>query len=593
MSASYVWLDSTSWELAFFGLPQRIPWPADIDASKVNEEPFDHLELVRAIEMLGPDAGDPWTGFRLASVNFDELAECLEDFEFPRASELLDEVERLHPGTSFVAFHRGVVARQDGRFEEAIKHYEEAAQKTPKIGVIWLHLGTLLAQEGRRDHAIAALNNAVGLNPQDTNALEALASLRAAVKLLRDPKDPKSAVYVPVAQFLQMSTQQLTQLKDNAQGLVEFAEFQMRNGFSPELGVKALERAREIRPEDPGTSAALSNAYRSTNQHDKAKAIAVELTEKHPRAPQAWLNLAQILNGAGDKDGERAALEKMLELDPNAQPALSILHDLASGATPEKEGKLAAFAEEKKAPVGLLLASSSARDREDIDTAVDYAARAFAIDPEREDVLIHYTAMLGDAKDVKRLFSDIEPAVQSGKYSKRLDWNFAQALRGLGRTQEAINVLSNAASGENTPEDFQNAVNTTIDFWVGRLAQSEVPLQVSRAGTIARPVVISLDGEDGAVVLQSGRPLPVEGRFPWRVRLNGDGETRITLQQGQSGSQNEPSLLGSFAVKVPPVTGGAHTIQCFVGAGNEGRLLFKAVQGNKELPVRWIAPVVV
>jgi predicted Zn-dependent protease len=593
MSAPYVWLDSTSWELDFFGLPHRIPWPADIDPLKANEEPFDHVELVRAIEMLGPDAGDPWTAFRLASVNFDELAECLEDFEFPRAAELLDEVDRLHPGTSFVAFHRGVVARQDGRFEEAVAHYQEAAKKTPNIGVIWLHLGTLLAQEGRRDDAIAALNNAVRHNPQDNNALEALASLRAAVKLLRDPKDPKSAMYVSVPQFLQMSTQQLQQLRDNANGLVEFAEFQIRNGFSPDLGVKALERARELRPDDPATSAALSNAYRATNQHEKAKAIAVELTEKHPEAPQAWLNLAQILNGAGDKDGERTALGRMLEIDPNAQPALAILNDLNSGATPEKEEKLAAFAEEKHVPVPLLLASSSARDRNDIDAAVNYAARAFEFAPEREDVLIHYAAMLGDAKDANRLFSHIEPAVQSGKFSKRLDWNFAQALRGLGRTQEAINVLANAASGEDAPQDFQNAVNTTIDFWVGRLAQSEVPLQVSRAGTIARPVVISLDGEDGAVVLQSGKPLPAEGRFPWRVRLNGEGETRITLQQGQSGSQNEPSLLGSFAVRVPPLTGGAHTIQCFIGAGNEGRLLFKAVQGNKELPVRWIAPTLI
>ena len=97
--------------------------------------------------------------------------------------------------------------------------------------------------------------------------------------------------------------------------------------------------------------------------------------------------------------------------------------------------------------------------------------------------------------------------------------------------------------------------------------------------------------KDGSVI--GGTAFPAEGRFPWRVRLNGDGETRITLQQGQSGSQNEPSLLGSFAVKVPPLTGGAHTIHCFIGAGNEARLLFKAVQGNKELPVRWIAPVLV
>jgi tetratricopeptide (TPR) repeat protein len=587
----YIWIESTSWELGFFGLPQRIPWPADVDPKKASEDPFDHVELVRAIEMLGPDAGDPWTPFRLASVNFDELAECLEDQEFPRAAELLDEVERLHPGTAFVAFHRGIVARQDGRFEEAIGHYQAAAQKTPNLGVIWLHLGTLLAQEERRDEAIAALQQAVRCNPQDTNALEALAALRAAVKLLRDPKDPKSAIYVPVAQFRQMSIQQLQQLRDNAAGLREFADFQLRNGFAPELGVQALERARELTPGDPATLAALTNAYRVTGQHDQARSLAIALTESHGTHPQAWLNLAHTCNAAGDRDGERAALEKMLEVDPNAQPALVLLFDLNTGATPEKEARLAAFGEEKKAPFPLLLASSSARDRGDLDAAVRHALRAYELAPEREEVLLHLCAMLGDAKDQSRLASHIEPAVQSGKYSPRLAWNYAQALKALGRTNEAAQTLINAASAEGAPQDFQHMVGTTIDLWVGRLAQGEIPLALSKANTLARPVVLSVDGEDGAVVLQAGQPVPLEGRFPWRVRLDGNGETRIALQQGQTGSPIEPTLLGSFAVKVPPLTGGAHTIQCLLGTGPEGRLLFKAMQGNKELLVRWIAPI--
>jgi tetratricopeptide (TPR) repeat protein len=589
----YTWVESSSWELGFFGLPQRIPWPRDLDPAKASEDPFDHMELVRAIEMMGSDAGEPWTSFRLASVNFDELAECLEDSEFPRAAELLDEVERVHPGTSFVAFHRGVVARQDGRFEEAVAHYEAAAQKTPKIGVIWLHLGTLHAQEGNRDQAVAALTNAVRINQQDVNALEALASLRAAVKILRDPKDPKSAMYVHPDEFKRMSAHQLQGLKDNPQALMEFADFQIRNNFSPELGVQAIERARELKPGETGIAAALSQAYRNTGQHDKAKALAEQIADQNAGAPQAWLNLAQVLNAAGDKEGERAALEKMLAIDPNAQPALAILFGLNDGTSPEKEEKLAAHAAEKKAPVAYLLASSSARDRDDIETATDYASRAYALDPDREDVLVHYCAMLGDAKDVSRLVKDIEPAIQSGKYSKRLDWNYAQALKNLGRTNEAVQTLINAASGENVPEDFQHMVGTTIDFWVGRLAQCGVPLAKTKVGALARPVVISLDGEDGAVVLNAGQPLPAEGKFPWRVRLNGEGETRITLQQGQSGSPNEPMLLGSFAVKVPPLTGGAHTIHCLVGSGPEGQLLFKAVQGNKELPVRWIAPTVI
>ena len=32
------WIDSTSWEPPFFGLPQRIPWPADVDPALANSD---------------------------------------------------------------------------------------------------------------------------------------------------------------------------------------------------------------------------------------------------------------------------------------------------------------------------------------------------------------------------------------------------------------------------------------------------------------------------------------------------------------------------------------------------------------------------
>jgi len=151
-------------------------------------------------------------------------------------------------------------------------------------------------------------------------------------------------------------------------------------------------------------------------------------------------------------------------------------------------------------------------------------------------------------------------------------------------------VLIGAASAEDAPEDLKQAAGATIDFWSGRLAESGVTLQLSKANTLARPVVLSLEGEDGALVLAAGKPIPMESRFPWRVRLDAAGETRVTLQQGQSGSAIEPQPLGAFVVKVPPVTGAAHTIQCLLGVNPQGRMLFKAVQNNRELPVAWAAP---
>ena len=589
----FVWIESTSWELDFFGLPRRIPWPADVDPKKASEDPFDTVELVRAIEMLGPDAGEPWTSFRLAAKTFDELAEMLEDGEFPQAAELLSEVEVMHPGTSFVAFHRAIIARHDARFEEAIGHYEVAAQKTPGIGVIWLHLGTLLAQEGERDRAIAALNNAVRCNPQDTNALEALASLRAAVKIVRDPKDPALNLYVDLGTFRKMGMEQLPKLADNHAALLEFGDFQLTNGFAKDLGVQAFERAAQLQPADPRTLAALSNAYSASEQHDKAMATAQRLAELHSAEPQAWLNLAKICSTAADTAGERAALDRLLAIDKNSQPALAILFGLNDGATEEKERRLVEHGEKEQAAMALLLASSIARDRGDAAASVRHAERAFAIAPEREDVLLHYCAMLGDAKNRERLVAIAEPAIQSGKYSRRLDWNYAQALQQCGRTNEAVQTLINAASPEGTPQDFQQAAATTIDFWTGRLAESGIPIQISKAKTVARPVVISLDGEDGAIVLPAGRPVPAENTFPWRVRLHADGETRISLQQGLTGSPSETHRLGAFAVKVPPMTGAAHTIQCLVGVNPQGNLLFKAVLNNRELPVAWVPPVAV
>ena len=62
--------------------------------------------------MLGANAGEPWSSFKLAAKVFDDLAESLEDGEFPQADALLSEVEAMHPGTSFVAFHRAIIARR-------------------------------------------------------------------------------------------------------------------------------------------------------------------------------------------------------------------------------------------------------------------------------------------------------------------------------------------------------------------------------------------------------------------------------------------------------------------------------------------------
>ena len=337
------WIESTSWELPFFGLPSRIPWPADVDAAEANKDPFEVEHMLRAIEALGDAAEEPFRSFLRASGIFEDLSEALEDGEIGRGSELLNQLEQAYPGTSFSLYHRGLIARTEGRDDDALKLYEEAAQKTPRIGALWNSIGAIHAAHGRRDEAIAAFHKALEISRNDAVALEGLAQLGYLVRLqAQDPNNPNAVAYVDIPTFRRMASQQIQQLAEQPDHLLALGEQLMRDGIIPDVGLNALELAAQGRPDHPRTLLALGAAYRVVGQHDKAVVQVRRYTELHPQDPNGFFNLAQNLNAAGDEAGEKAALERVLELEPNYQPAIGIRFGLAPGEhDPAKEEALA------------------------------------------------------------------------------------------------------------------------------------------------------------------------------------------------------------------------------------------------------------
>lgn len=582
------WIESTSWELPFFGLPQRIPWPADVDPAEANKDPFEMDHLLRAIELLGDEAGEPWTSFRKASPQLEELSEALEDGETVRATELLAEVDQIHPGTAFSLYHKGYVARQQGREEDALNHYREAAEKAPQVGAIWNNLGSIYVFRGQRDEAVAAFRKALELKSNDPVALEGLAQLRVLVRLqAQDPQNPKAVAYVDIPTFHRMAQDQLPQLATSPDQLLGLGEQLLRDGLIPDVGLQALEQAAALRPTHPRTLLALGAAYRVLEQHDKARAAVTRYTEAYPQDANGFFHLAQVCNAAGDHDAERAALERTLELEPNFQQAIGVYFGLGEGEhDPAKEEALAKWSAERKSWMGYVIASTIARQRGDTAAALRHAERAVEIDPESEDVLLHYAAALGESREFAKLASVIKPAVESGRYSRRLDWNYAQVLREAGLTNDAIAVLRKGLNDPNAPEDFKKMSVTVIDAWTGYLAGSGSRLEVHPAGVLPRPVLITLpDGDEGGVVLNPGAPLPLEARFPWRAQGN---ETVVMLQQGQAVPGSEPHRLGSFRVGgIQPNPSGPTTIDCHVAAQPDGALHFRATQNNRKLPVAW------
>jgi tetratricopeptide (TPR) repeat protein len=593
MSASVRWLESPSWELDFYGLPHRLPWPEDADPELATRQPLDLETLLEAIDRLGAEAGEPWTSFRAATGLFQELSEALEEGELVRSQRLLDEVERLHPGSPFVLFQLGNLARLGGDDAEAIRSFEAAVSKAPNIGPAWSSLGAVYAQQGERQKAVDAFRKALEINGNDQLALDGLTGLRELVRLMRQTEDGKpntdAVGYVDLPTFRGMISSQIESLATEPDQLVALAEQLLRDNLVIDVAISALEKAREVRPEHARTYLVLASAYRAAARPEDARKTIDRFAEMQPNEAVAFMHVAQACNDAGDTEGEFKALEKVLELDPNFHAAIGIFFGLSSGdVDPAKEDKLAAWATERKSWMGHLLASSMARGREDSALALRHADNAFALAPDVEEVLLHLSAVLGESKELNRLSAQIRPAVESRRYSARLDWNYAQTLYTLGLRDEAAGVLRRALSTPDAPDEFKSMASSTLEAWGGVLTGSGVPLEIHPAGHLTRPLLITLNDGDGGIVIGAGRRLPAEGAFPWRTK--GDDTVEVSLQQGESEGKEPPTPLGTFRAGDVDSSEGAKPVDCHISATPDGRLHFRAAQNGRRLPVAWKPP---
>lgn len=585
--APFRWIDSTSWELPFFGLPSRIPWPSAVAEEVAQRNPFELEHLLDAIDTMGAHPGEPWAAFREAAKVLDDLADALEDMEVGPASELIGKFEAAFPGTAFVLYHRGMVARLEGREDDALAAFKEAAAKTDKVPALWNNVGLLLAMRGERDEAIAAFKKVLDLHAGDATALEGLAQLRAIVKVVRDPQKPQEVSYIDIPTYGNMMVQQLNSVADQPDQILALGEQLLRDGLLPELGFKAVMRAAELRPDDPRTLMAVANGWRIGGNKEKTRETLVRFTEVLPNEPRGFFSLAQAYAEEDNRPGERQALEKVIELDPNAQAAIAIYFGLAPGEhDPKKEEALTNFATERKSWMAFILASDLARRRGDAQTGMKWAERAYEVNPDSEEVLLQYTGAIGETRDFTKLASVIKPRVEEGRFSKRLDWAYAQTLHQLGLVPDATAALRRAASGPDVPEDFKQQAATTLDAWSGRVTGCGVPLEIHQTGYLIRPLLVTLEDGDGGVVVQAGAPLPATGNFVWRA--NG-AETRVALQQGQSGTL-EPRALGTFVVGEIQRQPDRTTIDCHVIIQRDGAIHFRATQDGRKLRVGWTPP---
>ena len=586
-------MESSSWELDFYGLPHRMPWPEEEDPQTALQTPLNLETLLEAVDRLGPDVGEPWLGFRTATGLFEELSDALDGGELVRCHRLIEEIDRLHSATPFVLFQRGNLARLEGRDADAIAAYEKIVLQAPSIAPAWSNLGVVHAETGDKARASSAFRKALEVNPNDAVALEWLTRLGELVRLQRQDEEgntvPDAVAYMDAQNFSRMFSEQIDSLASDPDQLVSVAESLMREGKALDAVLKALEKANTVRPNDPRTIMTLASAYRIADRHSEARDMVRLFTELAPQQAAGFMHLAQACNTLGDTESEKAALQRVLELDPNFAAAIGIYFQLRNEEhDPAKEQELSEWAAANKSWMGHLIASSIARTRGDWKSALLHADAAYAVHPEAEEVLLHLSAVLGEGKELNRLTTQIRPAVESRRYSARLDWNYAQTLHQLGMRDEAAGVLRRALATENCPEDFQAMAMPTLEAWSGVLTGCGVSLETHRGQRLIRPILITLADGDGGIVLGAGKPVPVEGTFPWKAQ--GAAEIHVELQQGETGGDLPPRLLGTFRAGQVDGSQGAAPVECHVVVTAQGVLHFRAAQSGRRLPVAWRPP---
>jgi len=86
------------------------------------------------------------------------------------ATESLALAEKIRPNWQKTAFFRSIVARDEGRLDDAERDLRSVLEKFPLDRVAWNSLGQVLWLAGRFPEAVTAYEKTLAIDPEDVNA---------------------------------------------------------------------------------------------------------------------------------------------------------------------------------------------------------------------------------------------------------------------------------------------------------------------------------------------------------------------------------------------------------------------------------------
>ncbi len=239
------------------------------------------------------------------------LAKCKQaQGEFAAAIQLLESELAKFPNRD--DYRMGLAEIEIGakRFQDARAQLEQLAGRHPDSAEIYQRLGDVENHLGDRAAAIQSLRKAHQLNPADYKEALSLAVLQEAAGEMEQAR----AAYEDVLKID----------PENTQALNNLAYMKADEGVDLDRALGLAQRALQRSPNDPNISDTLGLIYIRKKLTGPAVEILRDLVTRAPANPSFHLHLAMALYDAGDKQKAKKELDTARKYKPSADEEAKI-----------------------------------------------------------------------------------------------------------------------------------------------------------------------------------------------------------------------------------------------------------------------------
>ena len=247
---------------------------------------------------------------------FEQIANLIQNNRLPEAEKELNAILRVTPGEPVALNLMGTIRAKQNRLLEAENLFLRALQKDSKYTGARMNLAYLYALKRAPDKAIVQLNEVLAVEPENTDAKVALGDAYLAQKDLQkaeenylaalDGRLDNAGALFGLAQISRLKGETkepaiylnrvaaLTADSKSPEFLYKFALEAMRDNLFDEAK-SALQRAVELRPNEPSYILALGIAWLRKTDLFEAEKLFRRVLELQPGNAQAQLHLGYVL----------------------------------------------------------------------------------------------------------------------------------------------------------------------------------------------------------------------------------------------------------------------------------------------------------